>query len=148
MRAAAAALALLVIASAGPVPAAEGLLTPNNLYRTPDRFDGRDVQVTGVLVVSTHAQVLAQSKEILAEAQANWDGPLDQFDPRRFVPFCMSLVDDGSLLKNAAKLNGRTLTLRGRFVAGYLARSVTYRSCAHPHALVLKGAEVRRLLRR
>jgi hypothetical protein len=99
---------------------ASGSMRPSQLNKSPRKYDGREVVVTGFVTLVSEGHTLYESQALDEEFRRRWDSGKSDFDPRDYVQYCLTIANWELMYKHKRALAGKTLTLKGIFVANYL----------------------------
>ena len=122
------------------------VLTPRELNTHPEQYDGRDVIVRGFVILGTNGRSLYQSKERFEEFGRAFYAQTPGFNPAEYDADCVTLLNARVLEENSSVFNGRTVTMRGRFVRDYLTGDMLDLQACGTTALALDERDTRRLL--
>jgi hypothetical protein len=136
-------LALLANGCASPVHES-ALLSPLTLNSNPDVYHQQSVLVEGYVTLVASGHNLYQSKALNEEFAYNLhDG--ERFDPRPYIPYCLTIANPQIFEDHMSDFSGRTLVFRGRFLKNYLdGQTVDLGACPLPTAIVIDEADARR----
>jgi hypothetical protein len=117
--------------------------TPSALNANPERFDGRSVIVRGFLNLAPEAHSLFESRELNEEYRRRWHSDKD-FDPKVYDKYCLTVANPGILFDKRRAFAGKTLVLKGKFIAKYLDGTfVDFGSCALPTAILIDVTDLK-----
>jgi hypothetical protein len=120
------------------------LLSPETLNSNADVYHQKSVLVEGYVTLVPSGHNLYQSKRLNDEFAYNFHH-LDSFDPRPYVPYCLTIANPQIFADHAGAFSGQTLVFRGRFLKDYLdGATVDLGACPLPTAIVIDERDARR----
>ncbi len=111
--------------------------SPSALNAAPQQFRDQIVVVEGYLTLSPEAHNLYQTKELKAEFEKRWDAEDPAFDPKAYQGYCLTIANPDVLMEKQQALNGKTITVKGKFLSNYLDGKVDLGACPLPSAIVI-----------
>jgi hypothetical protein len=135
----------IFIASCSSISLHGKSLTPSQLNDNPTRYNGKFVEVRGFVTLAPEGHVLYESQALSAEFKRGWKSGSRAFDVRKYEKYCLTIANPGLLYKNRASVNGKTITVRGKFIDNYLDGTVIdLGACPLPTAIVVDDADLER----
>lgn len=125
----------------------EAVLSPSQLNDNAAAYDGRNVRIRGYVLLGTNGRSLYESREQFGEWVRALERSADDFDPRDYDKFCVTMLNADTVLEHQDLLRHQTITVRGRFMRGYMdGGRIDLQACGD-NAIVLDDADVNRVLR-
>lgn len=119
-------------------------LSPSQLNANPARYDGKTVVVRGFVKLAPEGHVLYESEALDAEFKKGWDSGNNNFDPRKYEKYCLTIANPELLYKNQSAVNGKTLVMTGKFIAHYLdGRIMDLGACPLPTAITIDESDLK-----
>lgn len=138
------AFALVVAGCAHSVPTSAGIVSPDDLNATPERYHDETVMVKGFITLVPEAHNLYQSKALKAEFERRWDAEDPAFEPSAYQTYCLTIANPEALMPKREALNGTTITVKGKFLADYLEGKIDFGACPLPTAIVIDVDDLKR----
>lgn len=143
-RSAVLALLPLLAVCAHSSAARERVMSPRELNDDPARHHDTIVVVRGYVTLVPEAHNLYQSQALKAEFERRWDAGGAAFDAKDYQVDCLTITNPVALADRWSELNGKTITVRGRFIANYLEGRVDTGACPLPMAVVILSEDLER----
>jgi hypothetical protein len=128
-----------------------GSPNPAKIFRTselnanPDHYDGKEISVRGYIVLTPEAHILYESKSLNKKWIKAVKENKNNFDPKAWRKYCLTIANPRLLLDHRDALTGKTFVLTGTFLSHYLdGQSVDLGACPLPTAILLDEAEFKR----
>jgi len=115
---------LLAWLSAAPVAMAYGPLSPSELNKSPEKYQGKDVVVGGFALMfldSDFDHVLYDSKRILIQERREYIRGDHENDRDYKSPYCLTIANPEFFWPRHKNLRLHNIKVRGTFIADYLS---------------------------
>ncbi|MBT9446025.1 MAG: hypothetical protein IV086_10035 [Hyphomonadaceae bacterium] len=123
-------------------------ISPMELNNEAERYNDREVEVEGYLLLGTNSRALYQSRETFLRVEREASDPKADFDPSENDKYCLTLQDVDELMEHRDVLNQMTVKIRGRFRNENPDElGVDLQACPLPTRLYVDQSEVERLIR-
>jgi hypothetical protein len=121
-------------------------LSPSTLNGDPSQYNGKTVTVRGYVTLVPEGHNLYESQSLNAEFGRHVAaGGKDNFKPREWDKYCLTIANPGPMYKRPAIFNKQTLTIKGKFVDDYLTpRTIDLGACPLPTAIVIDYADLQK----
>jgi hypothetical protein len=120
-----------------------GSPNPAKIFRTselnanPDYYDGKEIIVRGYTVLTPEAHILYESKSLNDKWIKAVNENANNFDPKAWRKYCLTIANPRLLLDHSATLADKTIVLRRIFLSHYLdGQSVDIGACPLPAAIL------------
>jgi hypothetical protein len=124
---------------------------PAKIFRTselnanPDYYDCKEISVRGYIVLTPEAHILYESKSLNEKWMKAVKENKENFDPKAWRKYCLTIANPRLLLNHSDALTGKTFVLTGTFLSHYLdGQLVDIGACPLPTAILLDEAEFKR----
>lgn len=128
-----------------------GAPNPAKIFKTselnanPDYYDGKEISVRGYIVLTPEAHIMFESKSLNKKWRKAVKENKDNFDPKAWRKYCLTIANPRLLLDHSDALTGKTFVLTGTFLSHYLdAQLIDIGACPLPTAILLDEAEIKR----
>lgn len=119
-------------------------LSPSRCNTQAARYNGQTVVVRGYIKLASEGHALYESHALDEEFRKGWDSGSRDFDARRYEKYCLTIANPDLLYRNQAAVNGKTLILKGKFIANYLdGNRVDLGACPLPTAIIIDESDLR-----
>jgi hypothetical protein len=137
-------LSIMLVASCASRIKKLPLLTPEALNSDPAAHHQHTVLVEGFVTLTSSGHNLYQSGALKEEFIRNFH-QLDSFDPRHYLPYCLTIANPQIFDGHEGGFSGRTFVFRGKFLKKYLTdASIDLGACPLPTAIVIDESDTRR----
>jgi hypothetical protein len=113
------------------IPEPSSAMLPSELNADASRYDGQEITVRGYATLMPEAHNLVDSYRIMQEWQQLVRSGTSGYNPNDYKKYCLTIANPDFFRHGGGwPLNGRTVTLRGKFLANYLDdRSIDLGAC-------------------
>jgi hypothetical protein len=120
-----------------PAKVSAPVATPVVLNKDAESYDHREIFVRGYVHLTPSSHIIYQSQSLFRKFSRYISTGVD-FEPRDFFKYCLTIANPAPLYKLRRAFDGKTLTLKGRFLAHYKGdRDIDLGSCPNPTAVVI-----------
>lgn len=124
--------------------AQERVLSPRELNSDPAHYHDKIVVVRGFVTLMPGAHNFYQSQELRAEFERRWDASDATFAPGDYAVYCLTIANPAALESVRETLNGKSITVQGRFIANYLDGAVDPGACPLSTAVAILPEDLKR----
>jgi hypothetical protein len=125
--------------------AQQQVLSPSELNTHPAAFQHKTVTVRGYVTLEPEGHNLYESKALSDEFDKGWDSGSKSFDQRKYTNYCLTIANPGLMYRNRDTLKGKTLVVKGEFLADYLTpNKIDLGACPLPTAILIDMDDFRR----
>lgn len=94
-------------------------LSPSELNSNISNFSGKNVTVKGYVTLEPEGHNLYESKELKTEFARRWESDEKDFDPKKYIKYCLTIANPDFLYRRRESLAGKTLVVKGKFIGNY-----------------------------
>lgn len=124
--------------------AQDAALKPSELNIHAAQYNGREVLVQGYVTLVPEGHTLYDSKSLNDEFRRRWGSGSNDFDPKTYEKYCLTIGNPDLLYKNRSKFVGQTIVVKGKFVDDYLdAQHIDLGACPLPTAIIIDETDLK-----
>lgn len=114
------------------------IFKPSDLNSNPAEYDKHKVFVQGLITIGPESHTIYESSEINKEFRKKWDSGDDDFDPKKYAKYCLTIANPKLFYQNRSRVNGQTIIIKGKFIKNYLNdHSIDLGACPLPTAILV-----------